>query len=91
MLHARIRILVSILHLAYKLKVKKYRKRKSKEEKELEHHAKREILKRFRVETGQIIDMPKSNFGNTNDGNTSRRFFENPKLASEITGQIKKS
>ncbi|CAH1099264.1 unnamed protein product [Psylliodes chrysocephalus] len=30
--------------------------------------------------------MPKSNFGNTNDGNTSRKFFENPTLAAEITG-----
>lgn len=30
--------------------------------------------------------MPKANFGNTNDGNTSRRFFDNPQLASDITG-----
>ncbi|CAH1108515.1 unnamed protein product [Psylliodes chrysocephalus] len=30
--------------------------------------------------------MSKSNFGNTNDGNTSGRFFENPTLAAEITG-----
>ncbi|GBO98756.1 hypothetical protein EVAR_245_1 [Eumeta japonica] len=30
--------------------------------------------------------MPKANFGNTNDGNTSRRFFEDPKLSSDITG-----
>lgn len=30
--------------------------------------------------------MPKANFGNTNDGNTSRRFFEDPQLASDITG-----
>lgn len=30
--------------------------------------------------------MPKANFGNTNDGNTSRRFFEDPKVASDITG-----
>lgn len=85
-LHARIRIFESILHLAYKLKVKKYRERKSTEEKNLEDQTKREIQRRFRSETGLIIDMPKSNFGNTNDGNTSRRFFENPKLASEITG-----
>lgn len=41
---------------------------------------------RFRNETGLLVDMPKANFGNTNDGNTSRRFFENPELASEITG-----
>ncbi|KAK4872036.1 hypothetical protein RN001_016160 [Aquatica leii] len=35
---------------------------------------------------GLLVGMPKANFGNTNDGNTSRRFFENPKLASKITG-----
>lgn len=85
-LHARIRIFESILHLAYKLPVKKYRERKTEEEKTLEKQRKREIQERFRIETGLLVDMPKANFGNTNDGNTSRRFFENPKLASEITG-----
>ncbi|CAH1109853.1 unnamed protein product [Psylliodes chrysocephalus] len=85
-LHARILLFECILHLAYKLKVKKYRGRKSKEEKDLEDQTKREIQTRFRTETGLLIDMPKSNFGNTNDGNTSRRFFENPTLAAEITG-----
>ena len=30
--------------------------------------------------------MPKANFGNVNDDNTSRRFFDNPQLAAEITG-----
>ncbi|CAH1098772.1 unnamed protein product [Psylliodes chrysocephalus] len=55
------------------------RGRKSKEEKGLEDQTKREIQTRFRTETGLLIDMPKSNFGNTNDENTSRRFFENPK------------
>ncbi|CAH1110473.1 unnamed protein product [Psylliodes chrysocephalus] len=36
--------------------------------------------------TSLVIDIPKSNFGNTNDGNTSKRFFENLTLAAEITG-----
>lgn len=85
-LHARIRIFECILHLAYKLPVKKYREKKSKEDKDLEDQTKKDIQARFRAETGLIIDMPKSNFGNTNDGNTSRRFFEDPKLAAEITG-----
>lgn len=85
-LHARIRLFESILHLAYKLPVKKYRERKTEEEKNIEKLRKQEIQERFRKETGLLVDMPKANFGNTNDGNTSRRFFENPKLASEITG-----
>lgn len=85
-LHARIRLFESILHLAYKLPVKKYRERKTQEEKQMEKERKMEIQARFRKETGLLVDMPKGNFGNTNDGNTSRRFFEDPKLASEITG-----
>ncbi|XP_057670661.1 uncharacterized protein LOC130902488 [Diorhabda carinulata] len=71
---------------SYKLPVKKYRERKSKAEKCLEKEKKLEIQARFRRETGLLVDMPKSNFGNTNDGSTSRKFFDDPKLASEITG-----
>lgn len=85
-LHARIRMFESILHLAYKLPVKKYRERRTGEEKELEAQTKKHIQDRFRIETGLLVDMPKANFGNTNDGNTSRRFFENPQLAADITG-----
>lgn len=84
-LYARIRFFESILHLAYKLPVKKYRQRKSEKEKQLEMNKKIEIQTRFRNETGLLVDMPKANFGNTNDGNTSRRFFEDPKLSSYIT------
>lgn len=85
-LHARIRIFETILHLAYKLPVKKYRARKTQEEKQLEEKRKQEIQDQFRIQTGLLVDMPKAQFGNTNDGNTSRRFFENPELAAEITG-----
>ncbi|KAK9688610.1 hypothetical protein QE152_g35188 [Popillia japonica] len=85
-LHARIRLFESVLHLAYKLPLKKYRKRKTHEEKQLEEKTKKHIQERFRIETGLLVDMPKTNFGNTNDGNTSRRFFENPHLAADITG-----
>lgn len=85
-LHARIRLFESILHLAYKLPVKKYRERRTQEEKLLEEQKKKEIQERFRTETGLLVDMPKTNYGNTNDGNTSRRFFENTELAADITG-----
>lgn len=73
MLHARIRIFESILHLSYKLKVQKYKQKKITEEKDLELAAKQKIQDRFKIETGLLIDIPKSNYGNTNDGNTSRR------------------
>ena len=35
---------------------------------------------------GLLVDIPKARFGNTNDGNTSRRFFADPNTSSRITG-----
>lgn len=43
------------------------------------------IQKEFREKTGLIIDQPKPGFGNSNDGNTARRFFQNAELSAEIT------
>lgn len=60
-LHARIRIFESILHLAYKLPTKKYRQRKTQEERNIEEERKKEIQERFRTETGLLVDMPKAN------------------------------
>lgn len=44
------------------------------------------IQEKFRNETGLLVDIPKANLGNSNDGNTSKRFFLNPQLVSDITG-----
>ena len=33
-----------------------------------------------------LVDVPKPGFGNTNDGNSSRCFFANPDVSSNITG-----
>ncbi|XP_071571307.1 uncharacterized protein [Temnothorax nylanderi] len=38
------------------------------------------------MKLGLIVDKPKSGFGNTNDGNTARRFFENESISAAITG-----
>lgn len=84
-LHARIRLFESILHLSYKITVKKWQLR-SDADKTIVNERKRAIQEKFRKELGLIVDAPKTGFGNSNDGNTSRRFFCNPKLASEITG-----
>ena len=35
---------------------------------------------------GLLVDIPTAGFGNTNDGNTSRRFFSDPQASSCITG-----
>ncbi|CAH1986018.1 unnamed protein product [Acanthoscelides obtectus] len=80
-LHARIRLFQSILHLSYKLPVKKWQLR-SEADKTVVKERKGEIQKVFREETGLIVDVPKANFGNTNDGNTSRRFFAEPQKAN---------
>ena len=34
------------------------------------------------------MDAPTQNFGNTNDGNTARKFFNNIELVTRITGNI---
>ena len=33
---------------------------------------------------GLIVDVPKQGHGTSNDGNTARRFFENPKLTTQL-------
>lgn len=35
---------------------------------------------------GLIVDVPRANFGNSNDGNTSRLFFADYELYASITG-----
>ncbi|CAG9787162.1 unnamed protein product [Diatraea saccharalis] len=72
LLHARIRFFESILHVAYKLPVMKWRARLTAEEKKLVETRKKEIQTKFREELGLLVDTPKANFGNTNDGSTSR-------------------
>lgn len=86
LLHARIRFLESILHVAYKLPVRKWNARLSTEEKDLVANKKKEIQTKFRDQLGLLVDIPKANFGNSNDGNTSRRFFEEYERSAEITG-----
>lgn len=84
-LHARIRIFESLLHLSYKLPVKKWQLR-SDNEKDIVKQRKLQIQGDFRNKMGLIVDVPKPGFGNTNDGNTSRRFFIDPELSAAITG-----
>ena len=84
-LHARIRIFENLLHLAYKLPVQKWRLT-TKEENEIVSRRKTIIQETFKRKLGLIVDIPKPGYGNTNDGNTSRRFFIDPSLAAEITG-----
>lgn len=83
-LHARIRLFESLLHIAYKLPVQNL-PAKSESDKLLIKQNKERIQNEFKTKLGLKVDYPKAGFGNSNDGNTSRRFFEDPELAAEIT------
>lgn len=44
------------------------------------------MIQAFKDEVGLLVDFPKAGFGNSNFGNTSRRFFGDIKNAATITG-----
>ena len=48
--------------------------------------AKKRIQKEFWEEVGLIVDVPQHGSGTSNNGNTARRFFQDPELTSGITG-----
>lgn len=73
------------MHIAYKLSLQKWQARTAKE-KAVVKETKEKIQRKYREKTGLAIDMPNAGFGNSNRGNTSRRFFANPDLAAEISG-----
>lgn len=84
-LHARIRLFETLLHISYKITIKKWQTR-TESEKNIIKERKQTIQERFRNELGLIVDVPKANYGNSNDGNTSRRFFSNVEISASITG-----
>jgi hypothetical protein len=73
------------LHIAYNLSFKKGIVREQAD-KTAKLGTKRRIQEDFRAKMGLIVDVVKQGSGTTNDGNTARKFFEDPKLTAEITG-----
>lgn len=47
---------------------------------------KSEIEKQLEKRLSILVNKPEQSYGNTNDGNTSRKFFNNVEVVSEITG-----
>lgn len=84
-LHAWIRFMECILHIGYRLDFCK-RSAVTKEQKRMKNEVKEKICSEFREELGLLIDKPNQGTGNTNNGNTARRFFSDPDLTSKITG-----
>ena len=74
-LHAWIQFFECLLHISYRLEVKKWQIRKQDREKVQQR--KPLIQEKFCKEMGLLVDVPKPGvIGTTNDGNTARRFFE---------------
>lgn len=84
-LHSWIRAYECFLHISYKLEIKKWQARTA-EEKDSVGRRKLEIQEMFRKQMGLLVDMPKQSVGNTNDGNSARRFFRNSEVTASITG-----
>ena len=72
-----------IIHISYRLSVKKWRVT-SQEDMALVAARKREVHDRFKAELGLKVDEPKQGAGNTNDGNTARRAFQDEKTFADI-------
>lgn len=91
-LHARIRFLEHFLHIAYDLKYRSIpgnentSARMNHELVAMRASEKSRIQDEFKKQTGLIIDKPLPSNGNTNDGNTARRFFDDCEITSAITG-----
>ena len=83
--HFWIRFFEFILHVGYKLAIKKF-VAKTPEEKQLVQERKSSIQHSFKNLLSLNVDMPKVGSGNSNDGNTARRAFVNSELFSNITG-----
>lgn len=84
-LHSWIRLLECILHISYCLEIKTWQARGAENKKKISRK-KKEAQEKFRRELGLLIDMPKQQTGNTNDGNTARKLFRNAEKSAEITG-----
>lgn len=85
-LHAWIRFFECLLHVSYRLEVKKWQVR-GEDQKTIVEARKRKVQSDFRSKMGLLVDVPKSGgSGTTNDGNTARRFFKNIPLSASITG-----
>lgn len=85
-LHAHIRFFECIIHISYRLDFKKWKATSNDGTKELLNKRKSTVQEKFRNRLGLLVDIPKPGYGTTNDGNTARRFFENPKEGASITG-----
>lgn len=74
-----------LLHISYKMEVKSWQA-KGDDMKQKVKLRKESIQEAFRRATGMLLDVVKQGSGNTNTGNTARRFFADPELTGRLTG-----
>ena len=83
--HAWIRCFEYILRAWYRMEVKTWSVRGAMKKEVRSRKAK--IQRQFRERAGLVVDQPRAGgTGTSNDGNTARRAFGDPKTFSEITG-----
>lgn len=84
-LHAKIRCMEFILHLGYNMSFEKWRASaksgNANEKKSNKQRIQDELWKQMKLR----VDIVKQGSGTTNDGNTARRFFQDPKTVASIT------
>lgn len=84
-LHARIKFMECILHIAYNLPFQKWSAIEARN-KILKQENKDRIQRAFKARMNLRVDAVQQGSGSSNNGNTSRRFFSNPALVADITG-----
>lgn len=85
-LHSWIRFFEAVIHISYKLDLKKWRV-SGEEDKANVKQRKMIIQRKFKERFHLNVDKPLSGgSGNSNTGNVARKAFSNPKLFAEITG-----
>lgn len=84
-LHKWIRCFEMCIHIAYRITIKKWRV-STENDKAVVAAQKKKIHDRFKEEMGLKVDEPKQGSGNTNDGNTARRAFQEEDTFADISG-----
>lgn len=85
-LHAYIRFFEYFLHISYRMGIKKWSARNPGEKRKFKAR-KKAVQRKFKKQMGLIVDKARSRgAGNSNDGNTARRFFNDWEQSARITG-----
>ena len=82
-LHCKIRFMECLLHIAYNMDFKESSAR-GDENKNAKQNRKKLIQNSLQEALGIRVDMIKQGAGNTNTGNTARRFFAKPQVVAKI-------